>query len=369
MSGTPRDQLAQFLRDDLQRAASEAEPIDDDGLEAYVDGTLDAVECEILETRLADDAALRAEVEDLRALRQVLTPPAAAPVVPLAGHREARASLRRWVVPLGLAAAALVALLVWRPSRPAPALPPQAQAPAAPAGAPREASPPPLALALQDRDRRIGLTADSRLAGLEDVPPELAVSLTAALRDGRLPVSALGARLASPAGVLLSGDAGGGGFRPTAPVATAVLTPRPLLRWTPLPAARRYRVRIVDETLQPIAESPWLPAAAWRPASPLPAGRVLVWQVEADTADGPRITPAPPLPEARFAVLPAADAARLEAGMRAATSDLAVAVIAAEAGLYDEAAVTLARLAQDNPQAPVVAALRRDLAARRHPPR
>jgi hypothetical protein len=163
----------------------------------------------------------------------------------------------------------------------------------------------------------------------------------------------------------LSPDAPDGAFRPVGPVATAVLASRPTLRWTAQPGATSYRVRIVDDRLQPIAASAATTALSWRPASPLPAGRVLSWQVEAQTPDGVRTTPAPPLPEARFAVVAPADAARLEAALRAATSDLAAVVIAAEAGLYDEADAALQRLAQDNPGSPIVDALRTDLAARR----
>lgn len=371
MSRTPRDELAQFLREDLQRAAAEAASIAEDQLEAYVDGALDAVDREILETRLEDDAALRTQVDDLRALRAAMTPAAPARAVTLADHRAARPEMRRWIVPLGLAAAALAALVVWRSVRATPDGPTEAHAPVPvpPVGAPRDARPPALAREIRDRDRRIGLTPDNRLVGVDGLAPDLAGHLAVALRDGRLPASALGARVASPDGALMSPEAVARAFRPTAPVATAVLTPRPLLRWTARPGARSYRVRIVDEQLRTIAESPRLSAFTWRPASPLPTGRVLVWQVEADTPDGPQTTPAPPLPEARFVVLAAADAARVEAAMRAATSDLAAAAIAAAAGLYDDAEAALARLAQDNPEASIVAALRRDLAGRRHGPR
>ena len=70
-----RVRLADGLRDGLARAATESEPVDYDTLEAYVDGRLDAADREIVETRLADDPALRAEVDELRALQRELGVP------------------------------------------------------------------------------------------------------------------------------------------------------------------------------------------------------------------------------------------------------------------------------------------------------
>jgi hypothetical protein len=370
MTATPRDELARFLRADLQRAAGEAEPVADEQLEAYVDGTLDAVDREILETRLEDDAELRAVVEDLRALRAAMPPASPAPVIPIAGHRAARAA-RRWALPIGLAAAALVVLGVWLATRTPPG-PTQARAPspATPARAPRDTPvllPPPPTLALQDRGRVVGLAADGRLTGLEGVAPEAAARFATALRDARMPTSALAAQISARGGVLMSDDVAtdAAAFVPREPVATAVADSRPTFRWTALSGALGYHVRVVDETLTTVTVSPKVTALSWRPALELPTGRVLVWQVEAETVEGSRTTPAPPLPEARFLVLPAADAARVEASVKAASSDLAAALIAAEAGLYADAEAALARVAAANPGSPVIAALRADLAATR----
>ena len=79
MTGTPRDDLAGFIRDELQEAADGREDVAYEQIEAYVDGALDDVDREIFETRLADDPGLRAAVEDLRALRPALAPATASP--------------------------------------------------------------------------------------------------------------------------------------------------------------------------------------------------------------------------------------------------------------------------------------------------
>ncbi len=383
------DELLRTLRADLQRAADDAEPLPDEQIEAYVDGTLDDVDREIVETRLADDVALRADVDVLRALRASLATeagqaaaPASSHVVPFppthaaaktAGRLPVRAR-RRWTLPVGLAAAALIAVAVWRAAQTRPDGSPQARGGAAssspvaapPSNATSGAAPAPApAVRIGDRDRIVGLTADGRLFGADGVPPDVAARLVAMLRDRRLPPSHLRASVASGAGVLMTADRAVTAFRPQNPVATAVLTPRPMLYWTALPGARGYRVRIVDDRLQPIAESPTLTALAWRPRTPLPAGRVLSWQVEADTPEGLRTTPAPPLPEARFVVLPPEEAARAEAALRAMPSDLAAVVIAAEAGLYQEAEVALMILHEGNSSSRVIEALQRDLEVRR----
>ena len=49
------DELLRTLRADLQQAADDAEPLADEQIEGYVDGTLDEVDREIVDTRLADD--------------------------------------------------------------------------------------------------------------------------------------------------------------------------------------------------------------------------------------------------------------------------------------------------------------------------
>ena len=79
MTGAPRDDLARFMRDELQEAADGREDVAYEQIEAYVDGALDDVDREIFETRLADDPGLRAMVEDLRALRPALAPATASP--------------------------------------------------------------------------------------------------------------------------------------------------------------------------------------------------------------------------------------------------------------------------------------------------
>jgi hypothetical protein len=373
MTGTPRDELARFLQHDLQAAAGQRDDVPYEQVEAYVDGTLDDVAREIFETRLADDEALRQEVEDLRALRTALAPAEAEParVVPFeprprpAARPQAPGS-RRWIVPAGVAAAALVAFVLWRLWTPVPTLPPQAQRPAPPGPVAAGPESPALAVALHDGGIAVGLAQDGTLRNFEYLPSDLRTKIAGALRDGRLPESRVASGTLVRGGTLLSGEGASAAFEPVSPRATAVSSPTPVFRWTAVKGATTYRVRIVDEQLAPIAEGDPVTGLSWRPRAALPTGRVLLWQIEAATPEGPRIAPAPPLPEARFVVLPFAEAERVGRAVAAAGgSDLAAATIYADAGLYTEAGAALSRLLRENPSSPVVRALEADLSARR----
>jgi hypothetical protein len=376
-----RARLGAALRGDLVRASREEEPIAYETLEAYVDDTLDGVEREILETRLADDAVLRAEVEELRALRRELAPRAeterearTSPVLSFedgAKRSAARSRKRLSVIAPLLAAAAAVIVVVWAgtawqtgsrqqsredrlaggsgPATPAPA--PSATPPVAAASA---------KLTLRDGNRLVTLTADDTLGGLDGADPALRAGITQMLTTGRLPEAPRD--LAAARGQLLApaGQAGGAGaqapaFAVRTPVATVVRDPRPVFSWTAVRNASAYRVRIVDASLDLVAESDRLMTTTWRPAQALPRGRVLQWQVEAETPTGSLLTPAPPAPEALFRILSADAAARLDQEIAASGgSTLASIWILTRAGLRDEAAAALDSLAAANVTASAV---------------
>jgi hypothetical protein len=379
MTGTPRDELARYLHDELQAAADGREDVAYEQIEAYVDGALDDVDREAFETRLDDDPGLRAMVDDLRALRTALPPAAPAPsrVVPFepraatgtaVGAPGRSTAPRRWLLPAGLAAAAVVALLLWRPWTPRPAPSQAQQQQSEPPRTPAPASPvsPSLTVALQDGGRTVGLTSDGTLAGFDGFGGDLRSRLAETLQQGRLPASPRAADTIARAGELMSTDVRATGFVPVSPRATAVSSATPAFRWTALKGATTYRVRIVDERLATVAISEPMTTLTWRPEAPLPSRRVLSWQVEATTPAGGRTTPEPPLAEARFLVLAPTERARVsEALATAGGSDLASAVVYAEAGLYDDAERALSRVLDANPASPIPIALKADLLRRR----
>ena len=193
-------------------------------------------------------------------------------------------------------------------------------------------------MALQDGGRTVGLTSDGTLAGFDGFGGDLRSRLIETLQQGRLPASPRAAEHGGARRRVDVDDVRATPFVPVGPRATAVSSATPAFRWTALAGATTYRVRIVDERLTTVAISEPITALTWRPEAPLPSRRVLSWQVEATTPDGARTTPEPPLAEARFTALTPSERARVsEALATAGGSDLASAVVYAEAGLYDDA--------------------------------
>ncbi|HYU41391.1 MAG TPA: hypothetical protein VEQ84_04520, partial [Vicinamibacteria bacterium] len=95
-------QLEDFFRDELRLSVADAPSFDE--LAAYVEGRLDPEERAVLEERMAADATLRQEVEDLRALHAQMA-------------RPRRAAIRSLSLRLGMlaaaAAVAAVAVTLW----------------------------------------------------------------------------------------------------------------------------------------------------------------------------------------------------------------------------------------------------------------
>jgi anti-sigma factor RsiW len=402
-----RTRLGAALRDDLARATAEEQPIAYETLEAYVDGMLDDVDREIVETRLADDPALRAEVEELSALRRELRvdvegqPSVPAPEVlafPSSADRTASRMRTRvsLIAPL-LAAAAAIVVVVWAgaewgrrdrqqarrdgaaggdPLNPGLSPPDFARAPSGkqaeraggssgaaggPPAAPRAGAPDVAAtakLTLRDGDGVVTLAADGTIGGLDRADSALRADIARMLTTGRMPdpprdLAAARGQLLGPAAPTRRSEPGVASREPAfavrGPVATALRDSRPVFTWTAAPGASGYRVHVVDASLDVVADSDRLTTTTWRPERPLPRGRALQWQVEAETASGPVLTPVPPAPEALFRIVTTEEAARVDGEVAAVGgSSLAAAWILARAGLRDEAAAALAALAAAN---------------------
>src|SRR5207247_1160121 len=97
------------------------------------------------------------------------------------------------------------------------------------------------------------------------------------------------------------------------PIGTVVEETRPRFEWTAQPGASSYVVSVFDLNLERVAQGEPLAATEWTPPNPLPRGRTYTWQIRARTASGEITAPAPPAPEARFAVLSQDDADRVAA--------------------------------------------------------
>lgn len=252
-----------------------------------------------------------------------------------------------------------------------PSAPPSAGAApsAAPAPAPAAPDAPAATLTLRDAGGEVSLLANGELRGLDSVEGSHRSAVQFALAKGRLEMLPQIDQLAASASALRApGDPAAPALRVVKPLATTVRTPRPTFEWSSIPGASSYRVRIANASLDPIVESPVLTTTSWTPEKPLPAGRMLMWQVEAQTPQGPIVAPAPPAAEARILVLDSHNAEALRRELSAAKgSDLATAVALARFGVLDEADAALARLAAANANADAVVRLRQQLSDRRFP--
>jgi len=345
--GEARRQLEEFFRDERRLALAEAPGFDE--LAAYVEGRLDPEARALLEERLAADAVLSQEVDDLRALHAQMAGPA----------RPAARPFPLRLAPWLAAAAALAALVFWlRPTQRGPDV--AGASPSAPA---------PVAT-LADGGRHVALFADGRVGGLPPLDGRTQSAVAAALR-GSLPAPAGLLPLRSGPGTLM-GSAPPAAFAPLAPLATRVGSLRPTFRWSAHPLAHTYEVAVFDQELRRQLGSGVVAGTEWTPATPLRRGRTYLWQVTALTGRGRVTAPAPPAPEARFEVAAPAVLAEVEGRRAAAPASHLVAVVAfVEAGLLDDAGGELGALEAENPGSPEVARLRAALLALRSakPPR
>jgi hypothetical protein len=254
-------------------------------LRALAAGRLDAADREIVESHLEDCAACRSEIHE----------------------RSPRAAR---VLAAAVATIAATSLLLWRGGGPASG---QVETP-----------------------RRAAALATTTIAA----PRTAATSpwddlVAAAIAAGGLPQAELARRVRVEPGHLR-----GTAIEPegdVAPSGIVVESVRPTLTWSAKKEAE-YIVSIFDGEDE-IARSPRLTSATWRPARDLRHGRLYTWQVEVLAGDDSFVIPAPPAPQAVFAIVNGEAAAALAEARKTRPDDhILLAVLSAGAGLEREAA-------------------------------
>jgi hypothetical protein len=360
------------------RKSLESRPIEafhPDGLQlaAYLDGTLDPVDREILDAHLqvfdGQDGceSCAAEVRELRAFRALMSaqPPSRHAPAPRDGFWRRLRGFSRGFLPgypiqvagaAGLAALAVFAIGVQPLRQEQVRLRQEYLAVAeraAEAGQARSELEAHLAEAERARDLQ------DQMAAVPPVEPPAPDHATApAPRPAPpaptppAPPAAPGARMAAAPplqealppgaegligrqGVLLGSDSEGLPFRLISPVGTAVRNPQPVLRWEAHPGATQYRVALLCMDDDAVIESPVLTATEWEVTPRLKQGAAYTWQVTAVVEGREVASPVPPAPEARFRVLDADTARRLGAG--SAPSHLNLGIEYARAGLLEDA--------------------------------
>jgi hypothetical protein len=263
---------------------------------------------------LRDCAMCQGEVQDLSRFRTELAESPRRSNAPIVMPKR---EVRRWQIPVGIAAAVLlVAGGVWtatRPTKPASV----AQIPAV---TPAEAPLPPTERAMLDR------AMASNSLDRAPVLDHLIVK----------PSKLLGSRPEEASFDLLT------------PVGTTVVSDQPLMRWTPVVGATGYVVSIFDERFAKVVESPTLTGTDWKPATALPRGKILIWQVTATARGRHMRAPRPPAAEARFEVVSQEVADHIAAVRRQHPGNaLLRAVLLANAGALDDALEALQAMDTD----------------------
>ena len=162
--------------------------------------------------------------------------------------------------------------------------------------------------------------------------------VAAALRDGALePPASLRELRRGRRDIVRGNRDDAKSVRLLAPVGLAVESQMPLFRWTP--GGSVYEVTVARNG-QAVAKSGPLTSTSWTPPRPLVRDAQYEWQLAVDR-DGKRWrVPPPEEPAARFRVV-SDDEARMLAAARASGDRIALGVVAARAGVVDEALAQL----------------------------
>jgi hypothetical protein len=304
------EQDRQALLRALVAELSHAEPahLDYDILESYVDGRADAIDREIVESHASFCVSCGRELRDLETFAS-----------------QIRRHRRLWM-PIGVAAAIaafMIGLFTYFQHSTTGVV------------------------ALHDGGREVRLLSDGHLAGLSGLTAGDELRIGRAMRAGTLAVPADASQLARAGEALRSVERTSSPIEPLAPIGCIIVSDKPTFEWTSIPGAR-YRVEVFSDHFRPVADSGLIDATHWTVPQSLPRGATYAWQVTAVTDAGLETTaPAPPAPEARFAVVDETDAQTIQR-LSQTGSHLALGVAYAEAGATADAKRELEALAAEN---------------------
>lgn len=209
-------------------------------------------------------------------------------------------------------------------------------------------------LALNDAGKHIVVRQDGQVPALGALPPDLQQAVYEATSLGKIPLAPVLAQLRGLGETLAGATPSPTAFAAIAPVGTVVESARPTLRWSQRPGATGYRVNLAPKKGGAVITSPLLGAnqTEWTPPALLQPNEIYEREIEA-VRDGEMVAkaPAPPEPEARFAVLPNEKLAKVRRlREQFGRSHLLMGLAYARAGLVSEARTEFEKLARENPQ-------------------
>jgi hypothetical protein len=300
-------------------------------LEALVDGRLTGADREVVDAHVQACEICMQDVTDLSSVRDAIRPPAIAPA-----RTGTNMPSRLLQIAAAIIAVVGLAMFVRRQliSTPTDAPDLQVRSAAGPEGPALQKSPSPTPGAPDLQVRGMALTADERAI------------VDRVLSSGHLEMPASVRALTAPTGTLLGAAEVSTSLKPLSPIGTAVLSVTPTFAWRPIAGAVSYTVAVFDEQFQEVGRSPRITETSWTPATALPRGATLAWQVTAHFEGRDVLAPEPPQPEARFLVVDEATASTLAAEQtRLSDQPLVLGVLLAKAGAFDDAARELTRAA------------------------
>ena len=356
----------------------------DQHLEPYVDGKASDIDCEIVDSHVAQCSECADELRDLLAFKQ--QPAVAITSAAAVASSRWKQWLPQWALLSNPAFATAVviavflamAVLLWTTYR-APreveraatgssesekqqavekGLPP----PASPQSSPSDQLPTqpreePL-ITLNDAGGQISVNQRGQLEGLDELPPDLKESVERALATRRLRDSPAITGWSTGAGSLRSEVEKQNTFAPLEPMDVVIETDRPKFRWQALEAARRYIVTIYDAKFREVSSSGPIVGTEWTTPNSLERGVIYSWQISALKDGETIVSPKPPMREARFRILDRrAVVALANLKKSAGSSHLVMGVFYWKHGLIEESEREFQALAKANPNSTAVAEL------------
>jgi hypothetical protein len=348
----------------------------------YVDRNLPGDALQMIGDHLTGCEQCALAVDDLRAFRGQVAPsldleyhPAPVPAPAESWQHRTAASLRAlfgrspsltFGAALAILLLAATGWLVWRtlrekePKQEIVVLPAPSSQPVPPSqpASPSQPAPAPVVAELNDGAGKLALDQEGKLSGADDLPPAYQGMLKEALTTRRIERSSQLKGLARPPSSLMSADKQKNEFSVIEPVGTALITDRPIFRWSPMEGVTGYVVEVYDSKFNLAVASPQVADHSWAAPKSLSRGNVYSWQVKA-IKDGQEFkSPRPPAPQARFRILDQAKSNELAKARRAyPSSHLTLGLLYAEAGLLKEAEQELRLLQKANPDSEIARSL------------
>ena len=199
-----------------------------------------------------------------------------------------------------------------------------------------------------DNGRWYGLDYRGNPVGIQTIPSDIRDDVVALLRGQGLSMPALLNELINPNVSERGSVEDKEGAVLLSPLRTLITEDRPLFRWKSVIGADSYIVEIVDDSFNPIAQSPILTTTEWMVVFPLERNRAYVWQVLA-FKDG-EIIEDRSRQTGKFKITSAAKLDEIEKARRKYASHLARGAFYVKEGLLNNAEREFQELLKRNPK-------------------